>query len=123
MGLKLGIVGSRGFDDYDLMVDTVLKSSNIDHVECIVSGGAEGADQLADRFANDFKKIMKVFLANWKLYGRAAGFKRNIRIVEESDLVIAFWDGESPGTQHTIKLCKQKNVPVIVVLYKEANLF
>ncbi len=48
--------------------------------------------------------------------------KRNIEMVDElsdKDLVIAFWDGFSYGTAHTIALATMKNIPVVVFNLKQ----
>ena len=54
----------------------------------------------------------KVFLPNFKRYGRGAFRMRNIEIVNNADLVLAFWDGLSPGTKMTIGLAKKAKVRV-----------
>ena len=53
--MKLAIVGSRTFNDYELLkdeVDKLLKKYNITE---IVTGGARGADTLAEQYAKDKK--------------------------------------------------------------------
>ena len=71
----------------------------------IISGGAQGIDQMAAGYAR--RKGFEVFDigANWSFLGeqdRAAGMKRNTFVVQITDLVTAFWDGESRGTRDTI---------------------
>jgi len=51
--------------------------------------------------------VTLVIPANWEKYGLRAGFLRNTEIVAEADEVVAFWDGESKGTQDTIKKAKE----------------
>lgn len=50
----------------------------------------------------------------WDLHGKSAGFKRNVHIIDDSDEVIAFWDGKSRGTRHSINLAKTAKKPVHV---------
>ncbi len=45
--MKVAIIGSRGFDDYDLLKSKL--AEHINEIECIISGGAKGADSLAHR--------------------------------------------------------------------------
>ena len=45
--MKLAIVGSREFENYDLLCAEVAKIQETQKVELIVSGGAKGADTLA----------------------------------------------------------------------------
>jgi len=43
----------------------------------LVSGGAKGADTLAERFAKELGIDCEVFLADWNKHGKAAGFIHN----------------------------------------------
>lgn len=117
--MRIGIVGSRYFTNMKLMVK-VLKYNmkERDDITLIVSGGAKGADTLAERYAEGKGIETKIFLPDWNKYGRKAGFLRNIDIVKNSDLVFAFWDGISPGTKHLIDLCKQYKVECIVTKFE-----
>jgi len=40
-------------------------------------------------------------------------------IVESADLVIGFWDGESPGTKDSIKKAEHLGKTIITVSYKD----
>jgi len=96
--VKIAIIGSRSFQDYDL-VQAVLSEYSPTQ---IISGGAKGADSLAERFAaeNNIEKL--IFYPDWDLHGRAAGPIRNKLIVDAADFVLAFWDGASRGTKSSI---------------------
>ena len=56
--MKLAIVGSRTFNDYEFLFNTIhnIEDFRIIDIECIISGGAKGADSLAEKFAN-FAKL------------------------------------------------------------------
>lgn len=112
--MKVGVIGSRGFKDYDLVVKT-LSSMNI---TLIVSGGAMGADTLGERYAKENNIETKIFLPDWKTHGKAAGFLRNTDIINESDTIVAFWDGSSRGTADSIAKANKLNKPVIIVNYE-----
>ena len=116
--MKLAIVGSRGFNDYDLLCDTIEEHFDIKEITHIVSGGARGADALGERFADDFGIGKIIFPAQWNLYGKRAGFLRNRDIIKTCDQCVAFWDGESHGTKHDIELCEEYNKPCLVIKYK-----
>jgi hypothetical protein len=102
--MKLAIVGSRTFDDYE-MAKAALKDLVITE---IVSGGAKGADALAERYAKENNIPVKIFKPDWAKYGRGAGPVRNKLIVEYADKVIAFWDGASKGTKSSIDFATAK---------------
>lgn len=57
---------------------------------------------------------LEKYLPEYSRYGRGAPLKRNFQIIGYSDLVIAFWDGQSKGTKNVIENCKKLNVKVDV---------
>ena len=82
----------------------------------IITGGARGADHLAAGLARGLGFGVKVFFPDWKTHGRSAGFVRNTAMLnEDPDLVIAFWDGQSRGTAHTIYEAHNRAIPVEVI--------
>jgi predicted Rossmann fold nucleotide-binding protein DprA/Smf involved in DNA uptake len=111
---KVAVVGSRQFADYNKLSSTIhqiLSHYDFDHPQHIkvefVSGGASGADQLCEKYAKDNGCSIKIFHANWNLYGKKAGPLRNQQIVNYADIIIAFWNGRSRGTKNTLTLAKQ----------------
>lgn len=106
--MKAGIVGSRSFIDYEYM-KSILEWFNLKKV---ISGGARGADSLAKRYALENNIKYEEFLPDWDMHQKKAGFIRNLQIIEASDEIIAFWDGQSNGTRHTIETAKSKGKEV-----------
>lgn len=96
--MKIGVVGSRTFKDYDRLKAVLdgLKPTTI------VSGGANGADKLGERYADENGLNKIIHLPNWDKYGNSAGFRRNTDIINDSDMVIACWDGVSRGTRDSM---------------------
>ena len=117
LSMKLAVVGSRSFNDYDLLKDKLDKLNSRKKIRMIVSGGAAGADRLAERWANENDIEAEVFFPDWEKYGKRAGFLRNEQIIDSADAVIAFWDGQSRGTQHSINLAKTKGISVHVIKF------
>lgn len=114
---KIAIIGSRSFNEYNKVKEVLniaikkLKDKDI----MIVSGGAKGADTLGEQYADDNNYKKNIIKPNWIKYGKIAGMIRNTEIIENSDLVIAFWDGKSPGTKDSISKAKNFNKKLIVV--------
>jgi len=108
--MKVAVIGSRGLSIPNLK--DYLPAGTAE----IVSGGARGVDASARVYAktNDIK--LTEFLPQYKRYGRGAPLKRNEQIIEHSDIVLAFWDGESRGTKWVIDKCNELGVIVEVVL-------
>lgn len=116
--MKLAVVGSRDFNDYELLKSEIDKIKNILNIDTIVSGGARGADTLAERYANEYNLGKLIFLPEWEKYGKRAGFIRNTIIWDHADAIIAFWDGVSKGTKHTVdKFSKNTDIPFFLIKY------
>ncbi len=113
--MKIGVVGSRTFTDYPLMCGVLHRF--LEDLDEIISGGANGADTLAEAFADEEGIKCTVFKPNWELYGIAAGFLRNQQIVDACDILVAFWDGKSKGTKDSINKAKKAKKPTLVVYF------
>jgi uncharacterized phage-like protein YoqJ len=114
--MKIAMVGSRTFCDKTLVY---LKVDEwfINHPEReLVSGGAKGVDTWAWEAVRLLKNICWIFPADWIKYGKSAGYIRNEEIVRQADHVVAFWDGESKGTKHTIDLAIKAGKPVDIYI-------
>ena len=114
--MKLAIVGGRNFNNYDLFLE-IVQGYLRDSIDEIISGGAKGADSLAERFADYWGFPQPIFKPEWNKYGKSAGFIRNQLIVDNCDMVLAFWDGESRGTADTIEKAKKAKRPTFIVYY------
>lgn len=97
--LIIGVVGSRKYPNLQ-GVRNYIASLPLDTI--IVSGGAPGVDRTAVTEANRLGLKTIVYAADWNRYGKQAGFLRNTTIVEASEKLVAFWDGESHGTLDSI---------------------
>lgn len=69
-------------------------------------------DSSAREYALSHGIKLTEFLPEYDKYGRNAPLKRNITIIENADVVLAFWDGESRGTKFVIDNCKKMGIPV-----------
>ena len=112
--MKLAIVGSRTFLDYEVLQKTLLEHFQLSEIESIISGGAIGTDTLAETFAHQHAIPMVVMKPDWARYGKRAGFLRNTQIIEAATHVIAFWDGASSGTKNSIETAKRLKRPLII---------
>ena len=113
LGKRIAIVGSRKFGNYQQLAATVSKI--IVDGDSIVSGGAVGADSMAQRFASEWGCIISIHYPNKRRYkGSGAYFARNKTIVEQSDIVLAFYakgSFQQGGTANTVHWAKELNVP------------
>ena len=112
--IKVIIAGSRDFSDYSLLKcysDAMLSRVSQEAQVEIVSGCARGADSLGIRYAEEKGYRLKEFPANWS-QGRGAGYRRNEKMGEYADVLIAFWDGKSRETRHMIEYMQKLGKPV-----------
>ncbi len=117
--MKLAVVGSRDFTDYTKLKLALDNINQFFLITEIISGGAKGADSLAERYAKENNIKLTIYLPDWKRYGRPAGMIRNKEIVSSATSVIAFWDGKSKGTANSISLAEKSKKLRQVILYED----
>ena len=100
--MKVCIVGSRDFPQMKQVEEYV---NSLPEGTTVVSGGARGVDTVAEEAASKRGLQVEVFKADWERYGKIAGMIRNrtmLSTLTKDDKVVAFWDGHSHGTNHSI---------------------
>lgn len=111
--MKILVCGSRHFNDYKLLKET------LDAYDCteIIEGEARGADTLARRYGETSGIPVRGFPADWNTFGRRAGPIRNSRMLKEGnpDFVVAFRGPNSRGTQNMIDQATKAGVPVRII--------
>ena len=108
--MKLLIAGSRSITDIDI-------SPYIPQgTDLIISGGANGVDSLAEKYADKHRISKLILRPRYDLYRRAAPLKRNERMVDICDSVLVLWDGKSSGTKYTIDYANRVGKPVKVII-------
>jgi len=106
--MKLAVIGSR-------TIKTDISKYLPSGVTEIITGGAEGVDRFAERYADSRGISKHVIRPDYDRHGKAAPLVRNKRIVNLADMVIAFWDGDSPGTAFTIKYARKMKKPLKIM--------
>lgn len=118
--MRILVTGSRDWTDKQAIVDAVMDLNNwypIDWDEVVIVHGAcpTGADKIADDFAEAYGLQVERHAANWSLHGKAAGPKRNQKMVDlGADIVLAFPKGTSKGTRNCIKAAEKAGLRVKV---------
>jgi hypothetical protein len=123
MAMKVIIAGSRTFDCYEILrdiMDEMILETGIVPDE-IVSGTATGADTLGEQYARELGIPIKRFPADWNTHGKKAGHLRNIEMADYGDMLMAFWDGESKGTEQMIKYSRSIGLKVKVVTFNRSK--
>lgn len=112
MTRNIAIVGSRTITDKDFVFKHLSEMVPVDSI--VTSGGAKGVDSLGEEFCKLHNIKFVKHEPDWEKDGNGAGFKRNWTIIKESDLIIAFWDGESKGTLDTIQKGVKSGKQVVI---------
>ena len=116
---KLVVAGCRDFHDYSVASSEIhkhIQTLDAEYSVIIVSGCAEGADKLGERYAAEHNLPIERFPAEWDTYGKYAGPRRNAQMARVADAVLVFWDGESKGTKNMIENAKKANKPYTVII-------
>ena len=98
--MRVAIVGSRHFPDLERVesfVDGLADGTRL------VTGSASGVDAAATRAARRRGIAVQVIGAGFEeARDPSAAASRNQRLVDQCDLLVAFWDGASTGTRATV---------------------
>jgi len=115
--MKIIIAGSRTITNYHY-VKTVMKQSGwLDDITVIVSGCAAGVDTIALKYAENFDITTAEFPADWKKYGKGAGYHRNVEMAQYADRLIAIQQNFSKGTDHMVQTMLNLKKPVFLTQY------
>ncbi len=111
---RILVCGSRDFKPESRIVSRI---GQLPRGTTVIHGDARGADRIAARVAESLGMEVEAYPADWKRLGRRAGIERNLLMLDgaDPDRVIAFWDGKSRGTAHTIREAEKRGLPVEVV--------
>lgn len=89
----------------------------------MVSGEAEGVDEVVKPFAKAHGVDYTRMYANWEKYNKAAGPIRNERMMDyvgEEGGFIGIWDGESAGTKNAKNLATIRRLRSVVRIVKSS---
>jgi YspA, cpYpsA-related SLOG family len=115
--VRVIVCGSRSWQDRVLIAERL---AALPAHSTVVHGGAKGADEIAGKAAALFGHEVEPHFADWNMYGKRAGYRRNAEMAAGgADLCLAFWDGDSPGTRQMIGLCREQGIPVEIIQEEE----
>ncbi len=115
MKKRIVVAGCRDYENYEeasKYIEFCISKIREKYELVFLSGGCRGADKLGERYAqqNGFKT--EIYRADWELYGKRAGPKRNMEMAEKADFIICFWNGKSKGTKSMIEFAKSMKKPI-----------
>ena len=113
------ICGGRDFANQE-MFNAAMEHLTVKHglPQCVVNGGAQGADMMARHWGERLALDVKTEEANWSKYGNAAGPIRNQAMLDKysPDLVVAFPGGK--GTADMVKRGRAAGVQIAEVTWE-----
>lgn len=115
----IAVIGSRTYTNYEeltAILDSLIAAQPERNVS-LISGGARGADSLAERYAAAAGITIVVLKPDYVAHGKAAPFIRNKDIIDGCSEVVYFWDGQSRGTKHAVDYAESLGRPLSPVLF------
>lgn len=118
--IRLIVAGSRIFkEEFDKRhifyhLNRLTKDWDYENVE-LVCGKAKGPDTFGEEWAKSKSIIIKPFFPEWQLHGKKAGMIRNTQMGNYATHLVAFFDGQSKGTQHMIQYAEKKGLKTRVI--------
>ena len=107
--MKLLVAGSRNIKKFDI------EKQIPEGVTMIITGGAEGIDTLAEKYADEHRISKLVLRPRYDAYGRHAPLIRNEKMADLCDMALIIWDGHSRGTKHTINYVNKIGKKIILI--------
>lgn len=118
--MKLIIAGSRNIQDHHVVLEAIKSSNfNMNNVDTLLSGGAEGVDRIAeDIFENKYESDISLYpvdeYTDKAPKDEVAPLIRNSDMAENADALIAVWDGNSTGTEDMIEKARKNNLDLYI---------
>lgn len=109
------IAGSRTIDSWGLVWLAVESCPWRSEITSVVCGMAQGVDLHGKSWAEHYGLPVDPYPVSreeWRRYGKAAGYRRNVRMAENADALIAIYDGKSRGTAHMIDIAEDRGLRV-----------
>lgn len=112
---KVVVCGDRNWTDSKAIWDRL---ERLPKTCLIITGGAKGADKIAEQAAIILGNPRHIIMADWNKYGLSAGPIRNRQMLDmKPDLVIAFHSdiNNSKGTKDTLNEAKRRGIPTELI--------
>ena len=113
--MRLLVCGTRMPKKYrnaykQTVYDYIAQNYSVGETTIVEGCCKDSADEFAEEFAKENGYDIKHFPSTSGNY-----LRRNVEMVNECDEVIAFWDGWSYGTAHTIARALLSGIPVEII--------
>lgn len=120
--MRVLVTGSRDWDDRARLVAALDELTALDQPLTVVHGACPtGADQMASEWCEawadnpyDSNVFEEQHPADWRAYGKSAGFRRNDLMVRlGADICLAFIKNNSKGATMTANLAEKAGIETV----------
>lgn len=119
--MNITISGSRDFPDRERVFATLDAFKTEHPFDKMFAGGARGVDRFAEEWALFHQVPCTVVPAQWAMFGKRAGYMRNIKMLEQSDALLAIFDTLTPGTKHAVTHAFKMSLTVYRPIFDETG--
>jgi hypothetical protein len=111
--MRVLVCGGRDYADSVRVERELRKIHRAFGIDCLIHGGARGADLLASVWATRGGILQECYSADWAKHGKRAGPIRNQRMLDEGKpaMVVAFPGGR--GTADMVARAEKAGIAVI----------
>jgi hypothetical protein len=118
--IYLAVVGSREYPDTQEVIDSLNRFKKQFKEMSIITGGAEGVDRTAERWAFN-NNIPCEVIRPIDPTDKFSYLLRNVEIITKANLIVAFWDLESKGTKFVIDYCEKRGFNILIKTPQKAQ--
>lgn len=117
---KLSIHGSRGLDDerVKIIILEMIKKHNIKHI--VTHGEPQGVCEVARKIAKEYAIPLTQHYLNFAKL-RGAFEHRSIAVINDADVHLIVWNGESKGTNNEMKMIQKKKLNALICKLEPAK--
>ena len=107
--MRVIVAGGRDLDEADVkwLNYVVEQLTHLGATE-VVSGKARGGDRIGELAAQKLGLPVMAFPAQWDLFGKSAGFRRNEQMARYADACVCLPGGK--GTQHMYEMASKMHL-------------
>ena len=113
--MRVLVCGGRNFSNVSFIYKMLDRFHEQFPIHIVIEGDAKGVDKIAGRWARENNIADLKFPADWKTYGKSAGYMRNSEMLYKGrpNIIIAFPGGK--GTEMMKRLADEKGIEVVEV--------
>lgn len=110
--MKVVIIGPDWVNDTEILHQAI-QASNY-HITEVFICSITGVGHLAAEYAGSLRLPLRLYRADWRIYGDAAEYFSSREMIYRSEAVLAIWDELDEKTLKLITVARQMSKPVYI---------